>query len=42
MHGYVFEVDKKEGDSGMRNSKTTYKIVTIKNKIMSLTCNDLK
>lgn len=42
LHSFVFEVDKKEGDNGMRNSKTTYKIISIKNKIMSFTCQELK
>lgn len=37
MHTFVFECDKKEGDAGMRNhnKKYNYKIISIKNKIMS-------
>lgn len=42
LHTFVFEVDKKEGDNGMRNSKLTYKIISIKNRIMSFTCAELK
>lgn len=42
LHTFIFEVDKKEGDAGMRNSKTPYKIITIKNRIMSFTCGELK
>jgi hypothetical protein len=42
LHTFIFEVDKKEGDAGMRNSKTTYKIISIKNRIMSFTCPELK
>ena len=39
---YVFEIDKKEGDNGMRNSTENYKIVSCKMRIMNLTCNKLK
>lgn len=43
MHTFIFEVDKKEGDAGMRKSSINkYKIISIKNKIMSFTCNELK
>lgn len=43
MHTFIFEVDKKEGDAGMRKSAINkYKIISIKNKIMSFTCNELK
>lgn len=42
LHTFIFEVDKKEGDEGMRKSKKNYKIITIKNRIMSFTNNDLK
>jgi len=42
MHTYIFEVDKKEGDAGMRKSKETYKIISLKNRIMSFTCSGLK
>lgn len=42
MHTFIFEVDKKEGDAGMRSSKETYKIISIKNRIMSFTCSGLK
>jgi hypothetical protein len=38
LHTFVFEVVKAEGDAGMRKSKQSYKIVSIKNKIMSFTC----
>ena len=42
MHTFIFEVEKKEGDAGMRKSKETYKIISIKNRIMSFTCSGLK
>lgn len=42
MHTYIFEVDKKEGDAGMRKSQETYKIISLKNRIMSFTCSGLK
>lgn len=42
MHTFVFEVEKKEGDAGMRKSKETYKIISIKNRIMSFNCAGLK
>jgi len=43
-HGYMFEVDKKEGDAGMRQSRNEYKILSMnKNKrVMSFTCEELK
>lgn len=43
MHTFVFECDKKEGDAGMRKSKKyNYKIISIKNKIMSFSVQELK
>ena len=42
LHTFVFEVLKAEGDAGMRKSKQQYKIVSIKNRIMSFTCQGLK
>ena len=42
MHTFVFEVDKKEGDDGMRKSSQTYKVISIKNRIMSFNCSGLK
>ena len=42
LHTFVFEVLKVEGDAGMRKSKEQYKIVSIKNRIMSFTCQGLK
>ena len=42
MHQFIFEVDKKEGDTGMRKSNETYKILSLKNRIMSFTCAGLK
>ena len=44
MHTFVFECDKKEGDAGMRkhNKKYNYKIISIKNKIMSFSIQELK
>ena len=44
MHTFVFECDKKEGDAGMRkhNKKFNYKIISIKNKIMSFSIQELK
>jgi DNA mismatch repair protein MSH2 len=42
QYTFVFETDKKEGDAGMRSSKIQYKIISIKNKVMSFTSNELK
>lgn len=42
MHSFIFEVDKKEGDTGMRKSNETYKMLSLKNRIMSFTCAGLK
>jgi DNA mismatch repair ATPase MutS len=44
MHTFIFECDKKEGDAGMRaqNKKFNYKIISIKNKIMSFSITELK
>lgn len=42
MHTYVFEVDKKEGDAGMRKSKNTYKVLGMKQRVMNFTCHELK
>lgn len=44
MHTFIFECDKKEGDAGMRNQnkKFNYKIISIKNKIMSFSITELK
>lgn len=42
LHTYIFEVDKKEGDAGIRKTKNQYKIITIKNRVLSFTCNELK
>lgn len=42
MHTFIFEVDKKEGDAGMRKSSETYKMISLKNRIMSFTCSGLK
>ena len=42
MHTYIFEVDKKEGDAGMRKSNETHKMLSLKNRIMSFTCAGLK
>ena len=42
MHTFIFEVDKKEGDAGMRRSQETYKMLSLKNRIMSFTCAGLK
>lgn len=42
LHTFIFEVVKTEGDAGMRKSKNVYKIVSIKNRIMSFTCQGLK
>ena len=42
LHTFVFETDKKEGDAGIRKTKKDYKIISIKNRIMSFTCKELK
>ena len=39
---FVFEVDKKEGDNGMRNSRENYKVVSCKMRIMNFTCARLR
>ena len=39
---FVFEVDKKEGDAGMRNSSENYKIVSCKGRVMNFTCARLR
>lgn len=39
---FVFEVGKKEGDDAFRKSKAKYKTVSIKNKSISFTTNDLQ
>ena len=41
VHTFLFEVDKIEGDKGMRKSKTKYKIVSVKNRLMVFTCQEL-
>ena len=41
-HVYMFEVDKKEGDAGMRQSRNAYKVLSMKNRVMSFTCEELK
>lgn len=42
LHTFMFEVDKKDGDAGIRKSKQNYKVISIKNRIMSFTCQELK
>jgi len=42
MHGFILETDKKEGDNAMRNSRVNYKVLTVKNRIMSFTCPELR
>jgi len=42
LHSFVFECVKSEGDAGMRKSQQQYKIISIKNRIMSFTCPGLK
>jgi len=42
VHGFLFEVDKREGDMALRKSDLTFNIVTTKNKIMTFTCPELK
>ena len=42
LHTFMFEVDKKEGDAGMRKSSNNYKIISIKNRIMSFTNSELR
>jgi hypothetical protein len=41
-YGFVFEGDKKECDAGIRNSKSNYKTINCKQRIMSFTSHDLK
>ena len=42
MHSFIFEVNKKEGDAGMRNSKNQYKVLGMKMSVMNFTCNELR
>lgn len=44
MHVFIFECDKKEGDVGMRNQnkRFNYKVISVKNKMMSFTIPELK
>lgn len=42
LYTYAFEVDKKDGDNGMRKSKNEYKILSVKNRVMVFTCPQLK
>lgn len=42
QYTYLFEVNKKEGDAGMRKSKLTYKTITVKKGVTCFTCQDLK
>ena len=39
---WVFEVDKKEGDAGMRRSGNEYKVLSMKMRVMTFTCEELK
>lgn len=39
---YVFEVDKKEGDKGFRNSSNQYRIISVKMNKTTFTCEELK
>ena len=39
---FVFEVNKKEGDEAFRKSKEKYKMISIKQKAISFTLNDLQ
>jgi len=39
---FAFEVNKKEGDEAFRRTKTKYKTISIKNKSISFTSNDLQ
>lgn len=39
---FAFEVNKKEGDEAFRKSKMKYKTISIKNKSISFTTNDLQ
>jgi len=38
----VLEIEKKDGDAGMRKSKKTYKVLQVKGRNMSFTCQKLK
>ncbi|CAI2387303.1 unnamed protein product [Moneuplotes crassus] len=42
VHGFLFEVDKREGDNALRKTNLTHNIVSTKNKIMTFTCPELK
>ena len=38
----MFEVEKKDGDAGMRKSKENYKTVSVKMRMMTFTCRGLQ
>jgi len=42
IHGFLFEIDKKEGDAAFRKSKINYKTITTKGRVMSFTYPDLQ
>lgn len=42
LHTFVFEVDKKDGDAGVRKSRNDYKVLSTKNRVMTFTCEELK
>ena len=41
-HTFLFEVEKKDGDAGMRKSKENYKTVSVKMRMMTFTCRGLQ
>jgi hypothetical protein len=42
QHGFLFEIEKKEGDTAFRKTKKKFKTISIKNRLMTFTCTDLQ
>jgi hypothetical protein len=41
MHGFLFEIDKKEGDAAFRKSDINFKTITTKGRVLSFTFPEL-
>jgi len=41
IHGFLFEIDKKEGDAAFRKSDINFKTITTKGRVMSFTYPEL-
>ena len=42
MHGFVFEIEKKEGDAAFRRSKKKFKTLSVKARLLTFTCTELQ